>query len=76
ALLAFAVAAPLVRAVSLVDVPECALPCLDDAVKKVTRCSTTDNVCICDNLESIRASAAGCILQGCGQDATLSKVLP
>ncbi|OAQ71979.1 extracellular membrane protein, CFEM domain-containing protein [Pochonia chlamydosporia 170] len=61
---------------SLADLPSCALPCLNDAVKQSTTCSATDVACICKKFDAIQGAAAGCILKACGQDVALNKVLP
>lgn len=58
---------------SLGDLPSCALPCLNDAVKQSTTCSVTDVACICKKFDAIQGAAAGCILKACGQDVALSK---
>lgn len=42
-----ALAAAVVSAQSLSDIPTCAQPCIDDARTKETSCSATDYKCIC-----------------------------
>lgn len=74
AVAALAVAA-LANAQSRSDIPSCALPCLDDAVKKNTPCSTDDTACICKNFSAIQGSATSCVLEKCGQDVALSTSL-
>ena len=64
--------ATLAMAQSLSDLPSCALPCLEDAVKG-TSCSVDDFACICKDFDAIQGKAAGCILSACGQDTALSK---
>jgi len=70
--------AALVSAQSRSDIPACALPCLDDAVKSSTSCSTTDFTCICkkENFSKVQGAATGCVIEKCGSDVAISKVLP
>ncbi|KAJ6444565.1 CFEM domain-containing protein [Purpureocillium lavendulum] len=68
--------ASLVAAQSRSDIPSCALPCLDDAVKASTSCATDDFSCICASMDKVQGAAAGCILSKCGQDKALNEVLP
>jgi len=75
------VAAALVAAVgaqTLADIPSCALPCIDDAVGSTTSCDTTDLVCICkdSNFSAIQGAATSCVIDKCGADVALNKVLP
>ncbi|EFY88371.1 hypothetical protein J3459_011277 [Metarhizium acridum] len=78
----FAVAAitmaALVSAQSAGDVPSCALPCLEDSVKKTTSCDKTDFKCICkeQNFSKVQGDATSCVLAKCGSDVALNKVLP
>ncbi|KAJ6441331.1 CFEM domain-containing protein [Purpureocillium lavendulum] len=68
--------AAVVSGQTLADIPSCAKTCLDDAVSKNTKCSTTDVPCICKSFEAIQGAATGCVLKECGQDVALNKVLP
>ncbi|POR31565.1 Uncharacterized protein TPAR_08242 [Tolypocladium paradoxum] len=68
--------AALASAQSRSDIPSCALPCLDDAVQKDTKCSVDDFSCICKNFDAIQGDATGCVLKACGPDVALNKVLP
>ncbi|KAJ6439368.1 hypothetical protein O9K51_07253 [Purpureocillium lavendulum] len=68
--------ASLAAAQSRSDIPSCALPCLDDAVKQSSSCATDDFPCICKNFDKIQGAATGCILKDCGQDVALNQVLP
>ncbi|KHN93950.1 Extracellular membrane protein, CFEM domain protein [Metarhizium album ARSEF 1941] len=61
---------------SLADLPDCSLPCINEAVRQGTACSATDLACVCDQFDAIQGAAAGCILQACGQDIALNQVLP
>lgn len=55
------------------DIPSCALPCLDDAVKSSTNCATTDYACICPKINDIQGAAAPCVIKACGTDVAISK---
>ncbi|KAG6316089.1 hypothetical protein E4U22_007377 [Claviceps purpurea] len=68
--------ASLALAQSLSDLPGCAIPCLNDAIKQASTCATTDLACICRKFDKIQGAAAGCILGACGKDVALGKVLP
>jgi hypothetical protein len=69
--------AALVSAQSRSDIPACALPCLDDAVKSSTSCSTTDFTCICkkENFSKVQGAATGCVIEKCGSDVAISKLI-
>ncbi|UNI19321.1 hypothetical protein JDV02_005512 [Purpureocillium takamizusanense] len=58
--------------------PECSMKCIDDAIKKATTCSLEDAVCMCvqKNYEDIYNQAVNCVLQACGSNDAISKVLP
>ncbi|OAA36161.1 Extracellular membrane protein, 8-cysteine region, CFEM [Beauveria brongniartii RCEF 3172] len=58
------------------DIPSCATPCLDDAVKSGTSCSITDYACICPHVTELSGSATGCVIKACGADVAVAKVLP
>ncbi|KAK1240471.1 hypothetical protein MKX07_004499 [Trichoderma sp. CBMAI-0711] len=75
AFVALALAA-LASAQTRADIPSCALPCLDDAVKANTKCSTTDYACICKNFDAVQGAATGCVISKCGTDVAINKVLP
>jgi len=68
--------AALAQAQTRADIPSCALPCIDDAVKANTKCSTTDFVCICKDFDVVQAQATSCIITKCGTDVAINKVLP
>ncbi|KAG6026488.1 hypothetical protein E4U19_002577 [Claviceps sp. Clav32 group G5] len=74
--LALLATASLALAQSLSDLPSCAIPCLNDAIKQTSTCATTDLACICKKFDKIQGAAAGCILGACGKDVALGKVLP
>ena len=69
-------AAALARAQSLEDVPKCAIPCLDDAVKSETDCAVDDYACICPQFDAVQGAATGCVLDACGADVALSMSFP
>ncbi|KHN97271.1 Extracellular membrane protein, CFEM domain protein [Metarhizium album ARSEF 1941] len=60
------------------EVPSCALPCLNDAVKSQTKCATTDYACVCkeENFTKVQGAASSCVLEKCGTEVALNKVLP
>ncbi|KAK2601625.1 hypothetical protein QQS21_004860 [Conoideocrella luteorostrata] len=70
--------AALVSAQSKDDIPSCAIPCLDDAVKSKTSCSTTDFACICkkENFSAIQGAATSCVISKCGPEKAVGEVLP
>ena len=78
----FAVAAvamaAMVSAQSRSEIPSCALPCLDDSVKKETSCATDDFKCVCstENFTKVQGDATTCVISKCGQDTALSKSAP
>jgi hypothetical protein len=73
AALALAVAA---TAQTIDDVPDCAIPCLEDAVASTTDCAADDYPCICSNFSTVQSAAIGCVLGACGLDVALSTSLP
>ncbi|KAH6848191.1 hypothetical protein B0I37DRAFT_158667 [Chaetomium sp. MPI-CAGE-AT-0009] len=68
--------AALANSQSREDIPSCARPCLDDAIKSTTSCAIDDFACVCKNFGSIQGAAVSCVLAKCGQDTALNKVLP
>lgn len=76
--LAILAVAAVAQAQTAASIPKCAVPCLDDAVKANTKCSTTDYACICQkaNFSAVQGAATGCVIEKCGSDVALSKVLP
>ncbi|KAL7921317.1 hypothetical protein ACQKWADRAFT_129645 [Trichoderma austrokoningii] len=68
--------AALAQAQTRADIPSCALPCLDDAVKANTKCSTTDYACICKDFSTVQTAATSCVISKCGADVAINKVLP
>ncbi|RSL41434.1 hypothetical protein CEP53_012759 [Fusarium sp. AF-6] len=65
-----------VQAQTRSDIPECALPCLDDAIESETDCKTTDYVCVCKNFDDVRSKATTCVIDKCGSDVAINEVLP
>lgn len=57
-------------------IPNCALQCIDDGVKKATECSVQDITCMCDKFDIVQDSATDCVLESCGKHAALSKSSP
>ncbi|KAF5020619.1 hypothetical protein F66182_7350 [Fusarium sp. NRRL 66182] len=74
--LAFAALVAAVQAQTLADVPECAIPCLDDAIASETNCETTDLACVCQNFNDVRSAATSCVIDECGSDVAINEVLP
>ncbi|KAK1764298.1 hypothetical protein QBC33DRAFT_517912 [Phialemonium atrogriseum] len=58
--------------------PECSIKCLLDSVSSATDCAQDDGVCICifDNYASIVDDSTNCVIQACGADVAINKVLP
>merc|ERR1712169_119424 len=75
AFVAIALAAA-VHAQTIDDVPECAIPCLDDAIASETDCATDDYPCVCENFEAIQGVATSCVISECGAETALNEVLP
>ncbi|CCC05505.1 hypothetical protein SMACR_09351 [Sordaria macrospora] len=71
-------AAGLVAAQSLDEIPECAQPCITDAVTSATTCSLDDYKCWCttDNESAIVQAGTACVLAACGSDVAVNDVLP
>ena len=69
AVLALAAATATAQDISIF--PECAMPCIIDAVG-TTSCETTDFACVCDNMEDIKGAATPCVVSKCGIDTALS----
>lgn len=72
AFVALAVAA-VARAQTAADIPACAIPCIDDAIKAETDCETTDFACACASIEAVQTAATSCVLSECGAATALSK---
>ncbi|CAI7570095.1 unnamed protein product [Penicillium bialowiezense] len=64
------------HAQSLSDVPPCALPCLEDAVKQKTSCATDDYPCICKDQDAVQSAATSCVVSKCGISTAENEVLP
>ncbi|KAM3548192.1 hypothetical protein ARSEF4850_009552 [Beauveria asiatica] len=58
------------------DIPSCALPCIDSAIRSSTSCSTSDFPCICPHLPDLSGAATSCVIKECGADVAVGKVLP
>jgi hypothetical protein len=67
--------AALAHAQTRADVPSCALPCLDDAVKQKTSCATDDYACICKDQSTVKSAATSCVLSKCGTSTALSTIV-
>ncbi|KAK3491179.1 uncharacterized protein B0T23DRAFT_454764 [Neurospora hispaniola] len=71
-------AAGLVVAQDLSEIPACAQPCIVDAVSSATTCSLSDYKCWCtaENEPAIVQAGTACVLANCGTDVAVNKVLP
>ncbi|KAL2829444.1 hypothetical protein BDW59DRAFT_159034 [Aspergillus cavernicola] len=60
------------------DVPKCAIPCLDNAIKSQTSCGVKDYACVCkeENFSKVQGAATSCVTDACGADVALNQVLP
>ncbi|OTA52465.1 hypothetical protein K449DRAFT_427227 [Hypoxylon sp. EC38] len=81
----YAVAAVALAAISsaqsLSDIPQCAIPCIDNARTSSTNCAADDYACISNsdigrNKDALTAAATGCVLTSCGAEVATSQVLP
>ncbi|KAI1377049.1 hypothetical protein F4677DRAFT_417283 [Hypoxylon crocopeplum] len=70
------VLAALASTQSLSDIPQCALPCIDDARTSSTNCAADDYACICRNEDALTAAATGCVISACGASVAAGQVLP
>ncbi|KAJ6036783.1 hypothetical protein N7540_001062 [Penicillium herquei] len=59
------------QAKSEVDIPACAVPCLNAAANKAG-CDATDFACICKDVDNIKKSATKCVVGDCGFSVALS----
>ncbi|EMR64030.1 hypothetical protein MGN70_007222 [Eutypa lata] len=70
-IIALSLVASLVAADSVQDliaqVPQCAVPCLNNAAKKVG-CSATDNSCKCNKSTELASQAIVCVSSSCSTD--------
>jgi hypothetical protein len=59
------------------SVPACAIPCLTAATTSATTCAITDAACQCkvDNYKAIYVAALNCVLDNCGANVALCKLL-
>ncbi|KAI1273850.1 hypothetical protein F5Y07DRAFT_375314 [Xylaria sp. FL0933] len=73
---ALALAAAGVSAQSLSDIPQCAIPCINDAVASATTCAADDYKCICNNSDALTGASTTCVLGACDEDVALNQVLP
>ncbi|KAJ5713464.1 uncharacterized protein N7483_010645 [Penicillium malachiteum] len=62
--------AMVVQAKSEVDIPSCAVPCLNAAANKAG-CDSSDYACICKDVDNIKKSATKCVVGDCGFSVAL-----
>lgn len=63
------------RAQGLADIPECAQPCLESAIKDNTSCDVSDLACVCKNFDALQGDAQACVLKECGAEKAVSKLI-
>lgn len=57
-----------------IKMPECAVPCIEAAVKEATDCpSAQDVACVCANMGKVIDAGKGCVLTNCGLADALGK---
>ncbi|KAJ6789365.1 hypothetical protein PWT90_00918 [Aphanocladium album] len=56
--------------------PDCAVPCLQEAVTKATSCIYGDVECVCANRDAIVAASTNCIIGQCGIATAIGQVKP
>lgn len=54
------------------QIPSCAVPCIQGAIKKDTSCEYSDIACVCLNRKKISSSAKGCVISACGLNKAIS----
>lgn len=57
-------------------IPECARPCIEEAISKSSKCEATDYKCICTNVDDVVTGATTCVLEECGNAVAVNEVLP
>jgi hypothetical protein len=73
----YAFAAVALAGLAAAQIPSCAQPCLDSAVKSATTCAVGSTgaalACQCTdaNKAAIQGAAAGCVISACGQAQAL-----
>ncbi|KAK1995976.1 hypothetical protein LX36DRAFT_134376 [Colletotrichum falcatum] len=75
---ALAALAALAAAQASNPIPECAQPCLNDAVTKATNCKVGDYSCTClsENKANIQSAATSCVIAACGVETAIKEVVP
>lgn len=54
------------------DVPSCSVPCIQNAIEKVTECHVTDYACACKYHSEVTAAATSCVVGSCGLRKAIS----
>ncbi|KAJ5783139.1 hypothetical protein N7457_004913 [Penicillium paradoxum] len=57
------------------QIPNCALDCMDHAVREQTSCGIDDFRCICMVSDVVQKAGKECVLQKCGVRTALSMIL-
>lgn len=52
--------------------PACSVPCIENAIQKMTDCDVTDYACACKHHGKISSAASGCVVGSCGLKKALS----
>lgn len=71
---AVAFLAATVYGASISDLPQCSQACVRDGAKKVG-CGEDDVSCLCKNINTIQGDEAQCIIDACGVDVAVSKLI-
>ncbi|KAL9476311.1 hypothetical protein ACSS6W_006152 [Trichoderma asperelloides] len=56
--------------------PACSVPCIENAIQKMTDCDVTDYACACKHHGKISSAASGCVVGSCGLKKALKVVAP
>ncbi|KAK3387925.1 hypothetical protein B0H63DRAFT_471179 [Podospora didyma] len=78
ALLAAAAGAMAADTFASYGVPECAIKCLNEGLTGATKCKAEELECFCiaDNYRATYTASVNCVLAACGDDVSVTEVLP
>lgn len=54
------------------EVPQCSVPCIQNAIAKVTDCHFTDYACACKYHGKVTSAATSCVVGACGLQRAMS----
>ncbi|KAM0519401.1 hypothetical protein ACHAPE_003573 [Trichoderma viride] len=57
-------------------VPRCSVPCIQNAIAKVTDCHFTDYACACKYHGKVSGAASACVVGSCGLQRAVKVVVP